>query len=120
MQQGPFVAFFALVAVVTSGCAADDIETVEADDADTVDEDTGEATFALQPHESTPGQPYIDEVCEEKCRNALQACVAACRSAPKDERPVCVGTCSAAYGECVRDCGWGRGCITPWRGWDML
>ena len=100
--QGMGAAATAVVCVFASlgGCDARGPETE--------DEDVSEAAAELEPHDGTPGSSTNDE-CMDRCRDALQACVDTCKTLPRPDQPDCVGMCTQAYGDCVRDCGWSRG-----------
>jgi hypothetical protein len=104
-----FGALLALAAAAEPGCV---LETYEQE------EDVGETDDALDSHDGNNPRMMIDEKCEEVCRQLLHACIDACKTQQPKDRATCVGSCSAAYGECARDCGYGGGCRRPWWGWE--
>ncbi len=115
-KVGAAVAMVAYALLASSGCTAGD------SDSDEEEGDVNEAQNALDSHDGQPGSDTADK-CMDQCRDVLTVCVDACKHVPRPEQPDCVGTCTAAYGECVHGCGWSRGgCnslneadCSPWR-----
>ena len=101
--QGMSAAATAMVCVFSfvGGCNG---QTVDTDD----DEDVSEAPADLDSHDGSPGESPAD-VCMDRCHDALRAWVDTCKTLPRPVQPDCVGMCTQAYGDCVRDCGWSRG-----------